>query len=334
MHDPSTRPPTLSPVVALLAILSSASVSTAAELPDTIDAPKGLNLGSTSFFDGFGRTSEGWTLLEYGRYESLRSIDDAAGDRSPYFLGTRITVYVALTQISYTSDWHPMGGDAVGFSAALPVIDFKSSFAPQSPVSLGNNGVNIGDLVWGPTYQSRMYESDGHPYFAWRAQLIVASPTGAVNETKNINQGSGFWAVNPYVTFTILPATRIEISNRLNYQYNLPSSRFSNPPQIPGVTYVNGQAGRLIYDNFDASALVAARLHLGLAGYWLDQLNSDQTNQVSVPNSRVRALYLGPGGRIELPNADTLNLNLYLALISQNDVSGVKFSFQYVHRFP
>ncbi len=36
-------------------------------LPVTVSAPKGINLGSTSFFDGMGRTTEGWTVLQYGR---------------------------------------------------------------------------------------------------------------------------------------------------------------------------------------------------------------------------------------------------------------------------
>jgi len=305
----------------------------AAEMPDTISVPKGGNYGSTSFFDGFGRTQEGFTLLEYGRYENLNSINDAAGNPNPLFDGTHISVYVSLTQLSYTSDWHPFGGDAVGFSAAIPLIDVSSSFADNSPVKLSNNGFGIGDLVWGPIYQSKLYMRDGAAYFAWRAQLIILSPTGNLDQAHSINQGSGYWAVNPYVTFTYLPVAKVEISNRFNYQYNLQGSRFSSPPPIPGVQYISGQAGQMVYDNFDASFALLPDRFLGLNGYVVEQLNPDKTNGQTVANSLVRALYLGPGGRIVFPNKDSLNLNFYLKLISKNDTSGTKVSFQYIHRF-
>jgi hypothetical protein len=318
----------------LATILSWAPLATAtAEMPDTISPPKGGNYGSTSFFDGFGRTTEGFTLLQYGRYESLNEINDSQGNPSPLFDGTHISVYVSLTQLSYASDWHPFGGDAVGFSAALPLIDAQSSFAATSPVKLSTNGFGVGDLVWGPIYQSKMYMRDGAAYFGWRAQLIISSPTGGVNEAHGINQGSGYWAVNPYVTFTFLPVPKLEISNRINYQYNLQGSQFSSPPPIPGLKYVNGQAGQIVYDNFDASYAIARAYFLGVNGFFVHQLNLDKTNGQAVADSLVKSLYLGPGGRIVFPNKDSLNLNVYLKLISENDTSGVKLSFQYVHRF-
>jgi hypothetical protein len=332
------RPRSSAPAPALAALLLTACLAPqparcAAQLPDTLTAPKGLNLGSTSFFDGFGRTREGWTVIEYGRYEDLTRINDQSGQPSPYFQGTHVTVEVALTQFCYASAWHPFGGDTVGFSAALPLIDFQSHFDATSPAVLESNGFNIGDLVWGPTYQSRVFFRDDRRYFSWRTQLLIASPTGAVNPLRNINQGAGFWAVNPYVTFTWLPFARIEISNRLNYQYNLRGSRFSDPAPIPGVTYVSGQAGEILYDNFDASFRFAANAYLGLNGYVIEQLTLDRTNGVRVPDSYVRAVYLGPGVRYVFGNSDSLNVNLYLKTVSENDTSGTKLNFQYIHRF-
>ena len=305
---------------AALLIVGLSGPLAAADMPDTISLPKGGNYGSTTFFDGFGRTEEGFTLLEYGRYENLNSINDSQGNPSPLFDGTH-------------SDWHPFGGDAVGFSAAIPLIDASSSFADNSPVKLSNNGFGIGDLVWGPIYQSKLYMRDGAAYFAWRAQLIILSPTGSVDEAHGINQGAGYWAVNPYVTFTYLPVAKVEISNRFNYQYNLQGSKFSSPPPIPGLQYISGQAGQMVYDNFDASFALLPGRFLGINGYVVEQLNPDKTNGQTVANSLVKALYLGPGGRIVFPNKDSLNLNLYLKLISKDDTSGTKVSFQYIHRF-
>ncbi len=301
--------------------------------PNTLSPPKGLNLGSTSFFDGFGRQTEGWTLVEYDRYESLNTITGPTGAASPLFKDTKIDVAVALTQLIYTSDWRPFGGH-FAFSAALPVVNFaRSSFSPTSRVKLSNNGTAIGDLVWGPIYQSPTYLKDGRPKFVWRAQLIVSSPTGAVNQYRNLNQGVGYWAINPYVAFSYFPIPKIEISNRINYQYNFVGSKFSNPPPIPGLQYKSGQGGQIIYDNFAASYALTPHVNPGLDGYFLDQLTPDRTNGTVVPKSRENELYIGPGVHLAINDANAVNLNTYFKLIENNGVSGAKFNMQIVHRF-
>ena len=274
----NSRTTFLAAVAALASLAILAGPSAASSPPNTISPPKGLNLGSTSFFDGFGRQSEGWTLIEYDRFEDLNTITGPTGAPSPYFKGTKIVVGVALTQLIYTSDWRPFGGH-FAFSAALPIVDFmRSSFASNSPVKLANNGTGIGDLVWGPIFQSKVYMKGGKPKFVWRAQLIVSSPTGALDKSKDINQGVGYWAVNPDVAFSYFPTPKIELSNRLNYQYNFKGSSFSSPPPIPGYDYRNGQAGQLVYDNFAASYAISPHVNLGVDGYLLDQLTPNRTN--------------------------------------------------------
>jgi hypothetical protein len=311
----------------------AASVPTADAPPNTIAPPKGLNLGSTSFFDGFGRQSEGWTLIEYDRFEDLNQIAGPTGAPNPRFKDTKIVVAVALTQLIYTTDWRPFGGH-IAFSAALPVVDLmRSSFASDSPVKLANNGIGVGDLVWGPIYQSKVYTRGGRPSLVWRAQLIISSPTGALNKSKDINQGVAYWAINPYVTFSYFPTSKIELSNRLNYQYNFVGTRFSNPPPVPRLVYRNGQAGQLLYDNFAASYALSSQVNLGLDGYLMDQLTPNRTNGQVVPKSRENELYIGPGARLKLNDANSLNLNSYFKVIANNAVSGPQFNIQFTHRF-
>jgi hypothetical protein len=308
------------------------AVPSQASAPDTISPPEGLNLGSTSFYDGFGRESEGWSIVEYGRYESLNSINGPGGTPNPTFKGAHIVVAVALTQAIYTTAWEPFGGH-FAFSAALPVIDFaKSQFAHDSPVSLNNNGTGIGDLVWGPIFQSRVYTDGAQPVFVWRAQFIISSPTGAVNASRSINQGAGYWQINPYVTFTYFPLAGFELSNRFNYQYNLIGTEFSNPPPIPHLVYRNGQGGQILYDNFAGSYSVLRALSVGLDGYMLDELTPDRTNGQTVSKSLKSEVYLGPGVHITLSDADWLNLNTYFKLVSNNAVSGPQFNVQFIHR--
>jgi len=316
---------------ALLAVV--APQARAESMPDTISPPKGINLGSTSFFDGFGRTVEGWTLLEYNRYEDLTRITDYDGKSSPLFKGTDIQVFVVQTQVSYTSNWHPFGGDGVGVSALLPVADFSSHFDQNSPVKLSNNGFGVGDLNIGPFYQSAYVMDGARPVFAWRAQLSVVAPTGNVDGQRNINQGSGAWAINPFIAITWVVLPQLELSTRINYQYNTQTSRFDSPPPIPGLVYRNGQAGQMVFGNFDASYAVLPNAYVGVNGYALGELTPDETNGQVVAHSRETEMSIGPGGRYVFDESNALNVNMYLPVVARNTTSGLQFNTQFVHRF-
>jgi hypothetical protein len=324
----------LAAVTAAATVISATAMTDSmAGLPDTIAPPKGLNLGSTSFYDGFGRQTEGFTLLDYNRFETASAINGPTGKPDAFFKGTKLDIYVALVQIGYTTDWQPFGGH-FAFSAALPLVDFmQTKFAPASPVKLSNNGTNIGDLVWGPIWQSKIYTDGDRPVFAWRTQLIITSPTGPVNPAKSINQGNGYWTINPYVSFTALPLAGLEFSNRFNYQYNFEGNEFSNPPPIPHVVYKNGQGGQIVYDNFDASYAVTHYLGLGINGYALDQLTPDKTNRQTVSKSLESELYLGPGAHVTISETDCVNVNGYFKVIANNASSGTQLNVQYIHRF-
>jgi hypothetical protein len=323
------------PGAAALLTVALAAVPAAAQssLPDIVSPPKGLNLGSTSFFDGFARETEGWTWLQYLRYEDLDRITGSDGHDSPYFHGTHIEVVAALTQFSYYTGWHPFGGDNVGFSAAMPLINLDTHFADSSPVKLGSNGFGNGDIVWGPIYQSRVYKQDARPVFSWRFQLIILSPVGAFNTHDGINQGAGMWAINPYIAATYLPTSRLEFSTRFNYQYNLKTTNFASPPAVPGLVYTSGQAGQIIYDNFASSYRITEKIHLGINGYVLYGLTPDRTNDHVVAHSRVSEVEVGPGGRYVFDVNDALNVNIYLPVESANGSPGPKINFQFVHRF-
>jgi len=305
----------------------------AASLPNTVSVPAGGNYGSTSFYDGFGRVTPGFTILEYGTYADINSITDAEGNASPAFKDPSITAYSLLTQISYTTDWHPFGGDGVAFSVATPVVDLNSSFAADSPVKLSNNGFNIGDTVFGPIYQSKYYKDGDRPDLAWRFQFIVLAPTGGFDKTKNINQSAGYWAINPYIALTYIPIPKLEFSTRFNYQYNFPTTSLASPPPIPGILYHYGQAGDMIYDNFSTSYTVYHRLDLGINGFFIDQLSPNKTNGQVVGKSRESEVYIGPGLHYAFSPRSLLNVNLYLPVESANAAVGPKVNVQFIHRF-
>lgn len=314
----------------IMAIFGAKAEAAGPPLSSAVTLPPGGNYGSTSYFDGFGRTTEGFTSLTYGRYEDLTKITDANGDKVPVFSGPHLNIFVLLEQVSYTTDWHPFGG-GVAFSVATPIADLNTSFAQGSMVRLKHNGFDIGDTVFGPIYQSKFYrDAQGRPRFAWRFQFIVLAPTGGLNKNVAVNQGSGQWAVNPYISMTLLPTPKWEISTRFNYQYNFTTSDLQAPVSP---TYHNGQAGQAIYDNFDSSYRVLPRTYLGINGYFIDQLSPNKTNGVVVPKSRESEVYVGPGGRFAFNAANALNVNLYFPVEARNATVGTTFNFQYIHRF-
>lgn len=321
------------------ATLAAGHIHAAAQaaLPDVVKPPAGINLGSTSFYDGFGRIKPGLTVLQYFRWTHDTEIDNALGSENPRFLAPRIDVYPSLTQAIVTSKWHPFGG-GTGFSVLLPIVDLEASFAASSPKRLSSNGLGIGDVVAGPIFQSKYFahapsQSDRNSYLAYRAQFLVQIPTGKFDSAKSLNPGSGYWAVIPYLAATWLPAPRLEMSTRFHYQYNLATSRIPSPPPIPNLTYKSGQAGQLLYDNLTASWKFTRKLYLGANAYGLYQLTSDRTNGIRVPKARETQLYLGPGGGYDFSKRDTVNVNVYLKAEAHNAAAGPSLQLLYIHRF-
>jgi hypothetical protein len=286
------------------------------------------------------------TLLEYFRWAHDTQISDVNGNEDANFIAPRINAFPDLTQLIVATKWHPYGG-AAGFSVLVPLVEVKSSFAANSPKTLSNNGFGVGDMIAGPIYQSKFFVRGGSaakdsqpklkaqptPYFAYRFQFLVQIPNGNFDSKKSINQGSGYWAVAPYIAATYLPAPRLEMSTRFHYQYNLATDKLSNPPPIPGLVYKSGQAGQLLYDNFTTSYLFTRKLYLGANAYGVYQLSPDKTNGVKLGGARETQLYIGPGGGYNFSKANTLNVNLYLKVEAHNTASGPSLQMLYIHRF-
>jgi hypothetical protein len=130
-----------------------------------------------------------------------------------------------------------------------------------------------------------------------------------------------------------MPWRKFELSTRLHYQYNLPTTRIANPPPIPHLIYKNGQAGQLAYANFTGSYRLSRKLYAGANGYGVYQLSPDKTNQMNVGKARETQLYLGPGGGYDFNSGNTLNVNVYLKLEAHNTAGGPSLQVLYIHRF-
>jgi hypothetical protein len=322
----------LSRLTLIICLLSSFTAEAQNAMPpDVVKLPTGIDLGSSSFYDGFGRTDPGWAFLNYFRWNDFTSIKDSNGRNSPLFVDPHIDVISTVFHTVYVPPIQPPNG-AISFEALLPIVDFQSHFNPPGVV-LHDNGLNIGDTTFGVLYQSKPITLGSQSVLSWRVDLDFIAPTGGFDSDKDINQSSGFWSVSPYLAVTLLPLPKWEISARFNYIYNLPTSRGSNPPQIAGFEFRNGQAGQAGWINFATSFEVVEGLRPGLNGFYLQQFTNDSTNGINLPGTRVEELYLGPGLSWEIDQKNTLNFNFYLPIYVRNTPAGAQFNIQYIHQF-
>jgi len=312
----------------------------------------GINLGSTSFFDGFGRNEEGFTYLAYLQYATSRSLKQDTGKDSPYFVHPKIDVFVMVNQLAYTLPEKLFNDTAhLGINFILPVVAFNTKFdAPSatSPVAvqLDDNNVGVGDLTFGPFMQFRPMISSGRPVFSQRVEFDVIAPIGKFNPNKDINQSSNFTSLNPYWAGTVLPLPHLELSARLNFLYNFATSRpalerlyaLQNPPRVK-----DAQAGQAAWLNFAASYEPIHTLHIGANGYYFMQFNLDlyemqdgSSNQGMWANGdtgKASFLGIGPGLMWEATPQNKLFANVYFQMMVRNRAQSDVVNLRWVHSF-
>jgi hypothetical protein len=316
----------------LAAVLAGAAGAQSVTLarPDDVRIPKGLNLGETSFYDGLVDTTPGFTLIPYASHQALDEITGPDGRPSPAFNHPKIDVDVVVIQVVYVAREFDHG--CVGLTVVQPFIHFDSKFGTPG-AALRDNGLGPGDTVIGPFYQSKPVLSGGRPVFYFRAEMDAIVPSGSFDSGKDLNQGSGYASLNPYISFSWLPTPGLEVSGRALYLYNFATSRAPNPASLPGLPFREGQAGQAAWLNFDASYQVAPGVSVGANGYWLTQLTDDRFDGLDVPNSKAEELYIGPGVHWVVSKTNILNFNLYVPASSRNLPQGPKVNVQYIHPF-
>lgn len=305
--------------------------------------PAGINLGGTSFFDGFSSTKPGWTYLGYYQYAYANHIDNNNGNNVPSFKNPVISNLLILNQLAYTTPYTVFNGKGhVGFTVLLPYLMFNTHLDQGSvPPNLSfDNG--FGDTTWGVNVQMDPIISGGRPIYSQRFELDVIAPTGRYNKNKDINPGSNFWSINPYWSATLLPTPRTEISWRLNYLYNLPnSSPLAQPPNAPAIT--KDQAGQAVWINYTASYAVKPNLNVGINGYWFQQLTKDKywlanggttTNWAQYGDGGKSSLFaIGPGAFWKINHHNIVAVNLYIQTEARNRARGSVLNLHWIHPF-
>lgn len=358
-------------LIAACVVLASVSLPCLARAQN--QEPAGINLGGTSFFDGFGRNEGGFTLIEYLQWGTSRRfngerpvldmneniVEEGDGSApSPFVNDPKFDAFLLLNQLIYTLP-DPILGDTafLGIDFLLPVVYFITSFGGPPPgpaVQLEDNGLGIGDLTFGPMLQFRPVMGNGRPVFSNRIELDLVVPIGKYDPDKDFNQSSNFVSFNPYWAGTVLPWPWLELSLRLNYLYNFKNYRpalgsrmydLEEPPKVKSV-----QAGQAGWVNFAASmglfphlVSVDTGLNIGVNGYYFHQFNLDlwemqdgssNPGLLFMDTGKAKFFALGPGIFWKATKHDKFFVNVYFQLIAEHKAQCNIVNLRWVHGFP
>ena len=175
----------------------------------------GINLGTTSFFDGFGGDKPGCTYIQYMGHDTFNSLHGANGQKEA--LPTQLDVNYIVPQLACSTDYKLFGG-ALGWNTIVPFAEQDSGSGALVPGT--TNGGGLGDIIAGPTLTFAPIIRDGRPVFAQSFEFDIIAPTGKYNPAINVNPGNDYWSIAPFWRATYLPAPGWEISWRTNYIHN------------------------------------------------------------------------------------------------------------------
>ena len=276
-----------------------------------------VNLGETNFEDGFA--VPGWFIEEFPESYVAGELRDGQGNTVPG--RNHLTTYSTTTHVAFISNKRVLGGWLAG-EVLQPLVDVDLQLANGTSSTVRG----FGDLTFGPGLQWAP-KKIGNGVFVHRFVFDITVPTGTYNDSRPVNIGNHFVAVNPYYALTY-ERKKLEFSSRLHYLWN----STNNDPFV-GLGIRNMRPGQAFHVNYATSYEVRKNVRLGFNGYWLKQVTDHRINNVDVLYSRERTVGVGPG--LQLGGRDIwFRLNGYLETDVRNRPSGVKVTFRISKALP
>jgi hypothetical protein len=281
-----------------------------------------VNLGSTSFFDGFGLLGRrDWSYQQYNIYYHSNTFKDAQGNVLPGIINPQLNVFTVTPQGTYQAPENLLFNAKPGISALLPIVFYER----LNPNQLGikSSGSGFSDFVIAPFLQWDLIWLHERPFFIHRFACYFSFPTGKNRAPEfTVNPGNGFYLISPHWAATIFFTHKLSSSWRLHYLWCSFDKRNCR------------KLGNTFHMNFDLTYEIENwRLYVGVNGYYLQQLQNNKVNGVVVPDSKERVVGLGPGVMF-LPTEDFFLFgNLYFEFDVRNRPKGVRAVFRFAKNF-
>ena len=317
------------------AMLLAATQPGHAALPNVTE-PAGINLGNTSYMDGFTPKPGQAAYLAYARYTRATAIKDDRGDDIAAFNDPHVSVFAYVSQFAYTFEKPHFWNAHLGITGLIPITMFDTHF-DQPGASLEDSGTGFGDLTIGPYLQfDPLTNADGRPVLSTRLEFDVLAPLGRYDEDKDLNAGANFWSLNPNWAGTLMPTPKLSMSWRLHYLYNFENHdpAGSEPLSYEGAPVHSTRAGQAAWLNFTVAYEVAPKLRMGLNGYYFKQFSDDEVNDDTFEGSKEQVLGIGPGLFWDAPDGNLLMTNLYTETAVENRAKNpVVVVLHWIHNF-
>ncbi len=284
----------------------------------------GINLGTTSFFDGFGGLEAGCTYIQYIGHYGYSQMNGGDGNKLPSPAGgAGLDITYVAPQLACNSNLKAFGG-TLGWNNIVPFSGASSNY-------FKTNGFGLADTFTGPYIRFPPVMSGGRPIFQHGFEFDIIVPTGKYDAAKTVNPGNDYWSVTPFWRATYLPAPGWEVSWRLYYIHNFDHLSAANVAGPGGATVATNGDG--VWLNFAASREILKDFYFGLNGYWLKQLSNDTgTAGAILANTQQEFSDLGPGFHYMIDAKNTVNFNAYLPVTDVNTLSGgYQINLQYIH---
>lgn len=272
----------------------------------------GVNLGDTNFEDGFA--GPGFLLEEFPDVYSASTLKDQNGVTVSG--SNTLTTISTTSHVAYVSSKKVLGA-WIGAEVLIPVVDVELRLAG------GTNTIvrGVADPVIGPLALQWPPKRIRGGILVQRAILDLTAPVGKYSSHRSVNIGNNFVTINPYYALTY-EMKKMEFSARFHYLWNS-----TNSDPFVGLHVNKIQPGQAFHSNFATSYEARRFIRIGFNSYWLQQLTNHQINGVDAPDSKERAVGIGPGIQVG-GNGLWLRVNGYVETDVRSRMCGTKVTFR------
>ncbi|MDQ1209340.1 hypothetical protein QE380_002263 [Acinetobacter baylyi] len=276
-------------------ILCSSCYSVYAATP-SVTLPGGVNLGATSFYDGFGGRQGDSIWQTYVGYTDAQDMKNQQGDNALPGSSSLTSTVVINQYIHMFKDSKPILGGNPGIEINVPYIFLDGD--TQFPVDLKTNSAGVGDPTVALFIQHDPLIRNQQPFFSDRISVGVMSPLGDYDKNKDFNPGSNYFSLFVYAAMTFQFNPKWSLSLRPYYYYNFQNdSPASSMPLDADIK--NTQSGQFFTTNYNLGYQLNDHLALGINGYYLKQLTNDKVNGETLKNSKEQVFAIGPAAMLD-----------------------------------